>query len=295
MRAHLNEHAASSLQGQVPAAYCAQHGLEHCTVCGAVVSTRYNGVRPRCRPEARHVVLGASPHINGTTAPMPLSFHDVFCVHTPVLRHIPRVARGARAQCLARALAAVAGIIQQTPCWLAGWKASGLSCGRGLAGNELPPKTPEEALHSRCFALAAEGEFSQACAALADAPLLGPTPEVIAKLQAKHRLMVQLRLRLQVAGVDAPCPLSNATADTYGDHARVCPCGGDRAKRHHRLRTIVAARAQAAGLSPEVEKAGLLPPGLDDGGAPEDGTTRGGGQRMSMFPTGVFTALQPST
>ena len=36
------------------------------------------------------------------------------------------------------------------------------------------------------------------------------------------------------------------------------PCGGDRVKRHNRLRAVVAARAQAAGLAAEVEKPGLL-------------------------------------
>ena len=34
---------------------------------------------------------------------------------------------------------------------------------------------------------------------------------------------------------------------------------GDRTKRHNRLRTVLAAKATAAGLSPEVEKMGLLP------------------------------------
>ena len=47
--------------------------------------------------------------------------------------------------------------------------------------------------------------------------------------------------------------------DRYGDHALVHPCGGDRIKRRSRLQTVLAARAAAADLSPEVEKAGLLP------------------------------------
>ena len=55
--------------------------------------------------------------------------------------------------------------------------------------------------------------------------------------------------------------------------------GGDRTKRHHRLRSIVAARAHAAGLHPEIEKAGLLPPRPDDGGGPEDGARQAGGGR----------------
>ena len=34
------------------------------------------------------------------------------------------------------------------------------------------------------------------------------------------------------------CPLCNGIADRFGDHARACPCGGDRTKRHNGLRTV---------------------------------------------------------
>ncbi|CAE7275446.1 unnamed protein product [Symbiodinium sp. KB8] len=85
------------------------------------------------------------------------------------------------------------------------------------------------------------------------------------------RVMVRMRLRLPVATSESACPLCDGVADLYGDHARACPCGGDRTKRHNRLRSLLAARAQAAGLSPELEKPGLLPPRLDDAGFPEDG------------------------
>ena len=46
----------------------------------------------------------------------------------------------------------------------------------------------------------------------------------------------------------------------------------DRGKRHNRLRTVLAERAAAAGLSPEVEKAGLLP-----ARPPEHGSCEAGG------------------
>ena len=92
-------------------------------------------------------------------------------------------------------------------------------------------------------------------------------------------VMVQMRLRLPVGDQDMPCPLCDGVLDRHGDHARVCPCRGDRTKRHHRLRSIVAARAHAAGLHPEIEKAGLLPPRPDDGGGPEDGARQAGGGR----------------
>ena len=72
---------------------------------------------------------------------------------------------------------------------------------------------------------------------------------------ALFRIMVCLRLRLPVASEDVACPLCDAVADRMGDHARACPCGGDRTKGHHRLRSILASRAQAGGLNPVVEKA----------------------------------------
>jgi hypothetical protein len=86
------------------------------------------------------------------------------------------------------------------------------------------------------------------------------------------RIMVRLRLRLPVADSDLACPLCDGTADRYGDHARLCPCGGDRVKRHNHLRNLLAARAKTAGLQPEVEKANLLPPRPEHQGGAEDGS-----------------------
>ena len=96
---------------------------------------------------------------------------------------------------------------------------------------------------------------------------------------ALFRTMVRLRLRLPVAGEDVACPLCDGTADKYGDHARVCPCGGDRVKRHNELRNLLAARAKAAGLQPEIEKANLLPPRPELQGGVEDGSAVSGGRR----------------
>ena len=108
------------------------------------------------------------------------------------------------------------------------------------------------------------------------------------------KIMVRLRLRLQVALGDAPCPMCDGVADSYGDHARVCPCGGDRTKRHHSLRTLVAARSQAAGFHTEVEKTGLLPPRPEDGGAPEDGGRAGPGRRPADVWIGNWGLLGPA-
>ena len=94
------------------------------------------------------------------------------------------------------------------------------------------------------------------------------------------RTMVRLRLRLPIADSDMACPLCDGTSDSFGDHARVCPCGGDRVKRHNQLRNILAGRARAAGLQPEVEKPNLLPPRPELQGGTEDGSQpRGNGRR----------------
>ena len=54
--------------------------------------------------------------------------------------------------------------------------------------------------------------------------------------------------------------------DTFGDHALVCSCKGDRTVRHHELRNRFHEDASTAGMSPEKEKAGLLPARpLEDG------------------------------
>ena len=101
------------------------------------------------------------------------------------------------------------------------------------------------------------------------------------------RTMVRLRLRLPIADSDMACPLCDGTSDSFGDHARVCPCGGDRVKRHNQLRNILAGRARAAGLQPEVEKPNLLPPRPELQGGTEDGSQPRGNSRR---PAAVWIA-----
>ena len=85
------------------------------------------------------------------------------------------------------------------------------------------------------------------------------------------RTLLRLRLRVPIASTEGYCPLCDGVADVYGDHARACACGGDRTKRHNRLRSVLAARAASAGLSPEVEKQELLPARPTETGACEAG------------------------
>jgi len=74
------------------------------------------------------------------------------------------------------------------------------------------------------------------------------------------------RCRIRVQEEDAPCPACGGTMDSFGDHALVCPCRGDRTIRHNVIRDLVHREAVEAGLGAEKEKPGLLPPRpLEDG------------------------------
>jgi hypothetical protein len=61
MRPHLEDHAAGTLDGDVPQAYRARQHLDLCSVCGGLVSSRYDGAHPRCRPAARRAAAAALP------------------------------------------------------------------------------------------------------------------------------------------------------------------------------------------------------------------------------------------
>ena len=72
---------------------------------------------------------------------------------------------------------------------------------------------------------------------------------------------------------------------TYADHCLVCPCNGDRTKRHNVLRNEAFFTLGGAGFQPELEKPGLLPPRLANEGPPEHERAVGNGQRR---PADVF-------
>ncbi len=77
------------------------------------------------------------------------------------------------------------------------------------------------------------------------------------------RVAIKRRLRMPLLEAPAICPCCGDTLDIYMDHALVCSCGGDRTLRHNALRNLVNYIAAMAGLRPEKEKAGLLPPRPD--------------------------------
>ena len=79
------------------------------------------------------------------------------------------------------------------------------------------------------------------------------------------QVAVKRRLRAPVFGEDGFCPCCGQVLDKWGDHALVCPCGGDRTIRHNAIRDVCYEETSRGGLRPEREKAGLLPgrPDLD--------------------------------
>ena len=89
------------------------------------------------------------------------------------------------------------------------------------------------------------------------------TPAFFASCSASDSASLLLPQRTTV-----PCAMGLRIGSAI---TRVCPCGGDRTKRHNRLRAVLAARTSAAALSPEVEKPGLLPARPHDHGCCEAG------------------------
>ena len=94
----------------------------------------------------------------------------------------------------------------------------------------------------------------------AGAWLIAPPSEDDLKLDPTLcKISLQRRLRQQVQNTDTFCPMCGGTMDTFGDHAITCSCKGDRTVRHNAIRNVTHKCAQEANMSPEREKANLLP------------------------------------
>ena len=70
--------------------------------------------------------------------------------------------------------------------------------------------------------------------------------------------MVQRWLRVPLHETEFHCPYCDDIIDKYGDHCLTCSCGGDRTKRHNLLRNEIFHQCNSSGLSPELERPGLL-------------------------------------
>jgi hypothetical protein len=88
------------------------------------------------------------------------------------------------------------------------------------------------------------------------------------------RIALKRRLRCPVAETDAACPSCGQCLDRWGDHALLCPCGGDRTIRHNAVRNVCFQEAASAAARPELEKAGLLPRRPAEDALPASGGAR---------------------
>ena len=99
------------------------------------------------------------------------------------------------------------------------------------------------------------------------------------------------RLRCSAADTDAACPSCGQCSDRWGDHAVLCPCGGDGTIRHNAVRNVCFQEAASAAARPELEKAGLLPRR-----PAEDALPASGGERRLAdiwLPRGVHGTPRP--
>ncbi len=96
------------------------------------------------------------------------------------------------------------------------------------------------------------------------------------------RIALKRRLRMRLLDAPALCPCCGLGLDVYMDHALVCSCSGDRTLRHNALRNLVCYIAAQAGLWPEKEKAGMLPP------RPEADTIRGEDLHSGRRPADIW-------
>ena len=177
-----------------------------------------------------------------------------------------------------------------------------LQCGCGSS----PPRLPSSKCSPPPCTATSTGEADRAHLQLLQQPGAGawlqarPAEALGLSLDPSFfRVLLRMRLRLPVASSETYCPFCDGVADRFGDHARICPCGGDRCKRHNRLRTLLAERAAAAGLSPEIEKPDLLPArpaelGACEAGAAASSSSNGVDLQMSSCLIGAFTA-RPSS
>ena len=74
---------------------------------------------------------------------------------------------------------------------------------------------------------------------------------------------LKMRLLRNIFPEDTYCDLCGDVMDRKGRHAALCPCGGDRTRRHNGVRDRVCKFASTARLQPEKEKPGLLQPSAD--------------------------------
>ena len=222
VRNHLKEHYAGRFNGAVPQAFLEAHNLRSCSVCGKIISQRFNGTCPSCHPSRRSTINNEQSDADFTeTLP---SMDDVCTTKARLLKYVPRSARAFWGKALAQAAAGAVwhNTVQAWTEWamlpkcvLFAPPRQGksnktdtatfikLRCERWLAGERMElwvdgpcsrqrrPKKPSQHLDTekrqqRCLELAADGLYSKATKALVSPGLLERNAVTENSLRNKH-------------------------------------------------------------------------------------------------------------
>ena len=173
MRNHLDDHCSGILSGSVPQNCLDQHDLQHCRICGLLVRGFHKGCHPRCRPTNREAAARPAG-AGGPDSSLP-GLDEILAAGAATVRHVPKVARAAWAQCLARPRPRGAGASD-------GWMVSALPFERSCLRLPLGARTEDLLLMLRGMlaagASAADGDLSRASTALLE--------NTLAALETKH-------------------------------------------------------------------------------------------------------------
>ncbi len=225
MRPHLQEHAWGRAGSAIPAEFLHEQRWDQCSVCNALISTRFGGTCPRHRPQARAAGdTGASVsgrNLNGLPA-----LDTIFSMQAPTVRHVPAAARHWWARCLVQALANIV-FYNDERAWrelammpksvlrpaARGGKKNSVAaanhtislCRRWLDGERAPlwgevrerkskkrrrgndENTPvQDALYEYCASMAGEKLYAKACSALISDGPVQASAEVMRTLREKH-------------------------------------------------------------------------------------------------------------
>ena len=206
------------LMGDVPERWIQEQNLEACSVCSRLLSRKFGGTCPRCRPALRRGML-TSPDSRPVPPDWP-SLEQVLTTRIPTRAHVPLGARKTWAQCLAAALSDArtyndekawiqmlalpkmvlraadrAGkknkkrndvdVKRSCEAWLEGQRGS-LWLPPGTAEGRKQSRESEQAKQERCEALAKESLYGKACSALSREPPVPISDEVRVDMCGKH-------------------------------------------------------------------------------------------------------------
>ena len=108
------------------------------------------------------------------------------------------------------------------------------------------------------------------------------------------QIMMCRHLGVLILGQPSKCPLCARLCDSFNDHARVCPAGGDKTRCHNAVRDILFLAARGTALSVEREPKHLL---LRGGQKPANLLLRDytKGFHASTFDVTISDTLQPTS